>query len=486
MLNNSVYKFSLWGMKFAVDSESGNFFEIDDAAYDVLEFFTTLSEDKIIEKLSFKYDAAAVKSAMMNIARLKRKGAIFSKGRPSNLKFGREITDLTLNVTDGCNLACNYCWNKGGAYSRKKKKNPFMSKDTALSSVDVLIKESNKVRDLVVDFYGGEPLLNYPVIKEVILYCQAISKQAKKRFRFLLATNGTLFDREKAVFLMENGVDVAISIDGPENIQDKQRPFLNGEGSFNAVIKNIRSLPERLRRRLVARATFTPYSTSIVETFNYLRKLGFGRIEICESERAGYNLTKSKQNFFFNKREGLELLKSLYVKLADYYTDEILKRKLNYENTYFNRFFKQLSRLYHIQSISGSCSAGSSQIAVDIDGKIYPCTAFIGISRYSIGQVDTGVRTAEVRNFLGTRRSLNTKCRVCWAKSICQGCGSCYNINYFSNKDLNEPNPYYCEMFLHKTKLMIAMISRIGRNKPHLLDEVLIPEYYSTRGRKQK
>lgn len=486
MLNNSVYKFSLWGMKFAVDSESGNFFEIDDVAYDTLEFFTALSEDRIIEKLSFKYGAAAIKKAIMNIACLKRKGAIFSKGRPSNLKFGRDITDLTLNVTDGCNLACSYCWNRGGAYSRKKKKNPFMSKDTALSSVNVLVKESNKARDLVVDFYGGEPLLNYPVIKEVILYCQAIAKQAKKRFRFLLATNGTLFDREKAVFLMENGVDVAISIDGPENIQDKQRPFLNGEGSFSAVIKNIRSLPERLRRRLVARATFTPYSTSIVETFNYLRGLGFGRIEICESERAGYNLTKSKQNFFFNKREGLELLKSLYVKLANYYTDEILKRRLNYENTYFNRFFKQLSRLYHIQSISGSCSAGSSQIAVDIDGKIYPCTAFIGIRRYSIGHVNKDVMTTRVNNFLGTRETLSPKCLACWAKSICQGCGSCYNINYFTSKNLNEPNPHYCELFLHKTKLMIAMLSRIGKQKPFLLDEVLIPEYYSTRGRNRK
>ncbi len=486
MTNNSIYQFSIWGMRFVVDTESGNFFEIDDIASDALNLFTTNREREITERLSLRYPKSAIKSAIRNINLLKNKGVIFSNSKPSNSNFKREVTDLTLNVTDGCNLACNYCWNKGGSYTRRKRKNPLMPKETALRAVNVLVKESNNAADLVIDFYGGEPLLNYTVMQEVILYCRAIAKKVKKRFRFLLATNGTLFDKNKAVFLMENGVDVAISIDGPKGIQDKQRPFSTGGGSFDAIMKNIEALPNRLRHRLVARATFTPYSASIVETFKYLRNLGFERIEICESERAGYNLTDERKEYFFNKKEGLELLKALYTKLSDYYTQEVLREKLDYENTYFNRFFKQLSRLYHIQSISGSCSAGSSQIAVDIDGWIYPCTAFIGIKRYSIGHVNKDVMTKRVNNFLNTRKTLSPKCSACWAKSICQGCGSCYNINYFTSKNLNEPNPHYCELFLHKTKLMIAMLSRIGKQKPFLLDEVLIPEYYSTRGRNRE
>ncbi len=157
---------------------------------------------------------------------------------------------------------------------------------------------------------------------------------------------------------------------------------------------------------------------------------------------------------------------------------------LTYENTYFNRFFKQLSRLYHIQSVVGTCSAGFSLMAADMDGSIYPCTAFVGMPQFRVGTVNTGIDERKLEGFLNIRISSSESCEECWAKMICRGCGSCYNLNYFTNKNLGQPDPYYCELFRYKTKLMIAMLAKIGENNHKLLDKVFIPEYYATRGRK--
>jgi radical SAM protein with 4Fe4S-binding SPASM domain len=194
---------------------------------------------------------------------------------------------------------------------------------------------------------------------------------------------------------------------------------------------------------------------------------------------------ESKNRFFFTDKKDIDHLKSLYNKLAKFYTQEVIKGKLTYENTYFNRFFKQLSRLYHIQSIVGTCSAGYSLMAVDMDGSIYPCTAFVGIPRFKIGTVGTGISDTKLQNFLNTKIYSSEACSKCWAKRICRGCGSCYNLNYFTNKNLGQPDNYYCELFRYKTKLMIAMISEIGLSNPSALRRVLVPQYYVTRGRKK-
>jgi len=395
----------------------------------------------------------------------------------------RRITDVTLNIANKCNLRCKYCWNQGGAYGKSSGNTRIMDESVAFKAVDLLIRESKGAQDLVVDFYGGEPLLNFKLIQEVINHCAKIKKRHKVNFHFLLATNGTLLTKERGNFLIENGVDVAVSLDGDRATQNIQRPFPDGSGSFDTVIDNIRSLPKQYRERIVGRATFTPYSSRVINTFNFLRGLGFERIEVCESEKAGYGL-KQNNNFFFSGAKGIERLKSLYYGLARFYTGEIIKGNLTYENTYFNRFFKQLSRLYHIQSIVGTCSAGFSLMAVDMDGSIYPCTAFVGIPKFRIGNIKTGINEKNMARFLSTKVSSSADCNKCWAKRICRGCGSCYNLNYFLNKNVGKPDYYYCELFRYKTKLMMAMIAEISKKNAKSLDAVLIPEYYAARGKR--
>ncbi len=478
-----VYQFRMWNKEFAVDIESGNFFEVDKAASEGIELMHCYGDKEVMQRLSSNHGPKSAKLTMGNLSGLRKKGLLFSPKRPLSKNMPRKITDLTLNIVNACNLRCRYCWNQSGAYGNSSSGSKRMNGKIAAKAVDLLIRESGNAKDLVVDFYGGEPLLNFELIKGTIEYCRGIQRKNKNNFRFLLATNGTLLTRERGRFLIGNGVDVAVSLDGSRRVQDTQRPFSGGRGSFDIIMDNIKSLGADFSRRLVGRATFTPYSTKIVRTFKFLRSLGFERIEVCESEKAGYGLD-SKNRFFFSGAKGLKGLKSLYYNLADFYAREVINGNLTYENTYFNRFFKQLSRLYHIQSVVGTCSAGFSLMAADMDGSIYPCTAFVGMPQFRVGTVNTGIDERKLEGFLNIRISSSESCEECWAKMICRGCGSCYNLNYFTNKNLGQPDPYYCELFRYKTKLMIAMLAKIGENNHKLLDKVFIPEYYATRGRK--
>lgn len=480
-----VYQFRMWNKNFAVDVESGNFFEVDKAASEAIKLMHRCNEKEVMQIISNNYGRKSANRTLGNLFKLKKQGLLLSSKHSIPKNIPRKITDLTLNIVNACNLRCRYCWNQSGTYGNSLTGNKRMGGRIATKAVHLLIKESKHAKDLVVDFYGGEPLLNYEIIKETIEYCRRIQKQNKINFRFLLATNGTLLNKERGEFLIGNGVDVAVSLDGSRAIQDTQRPFADGGGSFNKIMDNLNSLKTDFRRRLVGRATFTPYSARIVTTFKFLRNLGFERIEVCESEKAGYGLDSNNQ-FFFSGQEGLKRLKSLYYNLAIFYTQEVIKGNLTYENTYFNRFFKQLSRLYHIQSVVGTCSAGFSLMAVDMDGSIYPCTAFVGIPQFRIGTVNTGIDERKLNTFLNIRISSSDTCEECWAKRICRGCGSCYNLNYFTNKDLGRPDPYYCDLFRYKTKLMIAMLANISEVDPVILDEVFIPEYYAARGRKKR
>ena len=477
-----AYQFKIRDKNFVVDVESANFFEVDDIASEAISLMQRCATKEVKEKICQKYGHKPAKATIANLSRLKKEKVLFCQPKPADSYIKRRITDLTLNIVNSCNLRCRYCWNKAGSYGNLSGDNKKMGERVAFKAIDLLVKGSRGVKDLVVDFYGGEPLLNFELIKNVIGYCRKIQDRKGIKFRFLLATNGVLLDKEKGEYLIANGVDVAVSLDGPRKIQDKQRPFPDGTGSYDIVVNNIRLLSKKYRRRIVGRATFTPYSDEIVKTFKFLRDLEFDRIEVCESEKAGYGLEPNNQ-FFFSGPKGLSHLKSLYDGLVLFYTKEILGGRLTYANTYFNRFFKQLSRLYHIQSIVGTCSAGFTLMAVDMDGSIYPCTAFVGLPKFRIGTVEKGISEDKVRKFFDNKISSSEACNKCWAKRICRGCGSCYNLNYFSSKNLGQPDPYYCELFRYKTKLMIAMISDIAIKNPRLLDKVLIPEYYATRGK---
>ncbi len=473
-MKTRFYRFEQWDKKFAIDNRTGNFFEVDKLGWDAIGVLDNNPIGKAVEILSAKYDPKAVKAAVASL-----KDLIDDKVKPSKSKVAKKSTPsapkffyVTLNLINECNLVCKYCWNDSGSYS-KEDEHLKMGEDIAFKAVDLLIKGSGNKKELVVDLYGGEPTLNFELVKKVVNYCKSREKDSKKEFHFLLATNGTMLTPEKAKFLDDNGVDIAISIDGEKEMQDKMRPFRSGEGTYDIIMKNLDKIPAGLRKRMVARATVTPFNPKIVEIFKTLRGLGFERIEICETEDVCFGMKREKAKYFFKNKKDVEVLKHEYERLAKFYVDEIIAGSFNYYNIYFNRFFKMLARLYHQNKIWGCCSAGIGQIAVDAKGDIYPCTTFLDIKAFKIGDVFKGIDQSSKRILLDSEITTSASCDKCFAKVLCKGAGSCYNINYYFNKSITEPVEDFCDIFRFKTKLMIAVIAAINAKKPHLLSELL-------------
>ena len=214
-MKERFYKFKQWDKSFAIDNVTGNFFELDETGWDAIDLFDSMPMGKVINTLSSKHGLKAAKKTVQIFKQLSEKGLISSnkmKFKKSNVSVPK-LFYMTLNLINNCNLRCQYCWNDSGQYSQEMG-SVKMDKDIAFKAIDILIEGSGAKKELVVDLYGGEPFMHWQLVKDVIQYCKSREKDTKKEFHFLLATNGTLLTLEKAKYLYDNGVDVAISIDG--------------------------------------------------------------------------------------------------------------------------------------------------------------------------------------------------------------------------------------------------------------------------------
>ncbi len=360
-----------------------------------------------------------------------------------------------------------------------------MSVETALKAVDTLVKLRGRDKDLVVDFYGGEPLLNLKTLMATVNYCRENQSKWKTRFHFLLATNGTLLTPAIATELLSKGVQIAVSIDGPKAIHDNNRPFINRKGSFDTILLNLRRMPKEVMKRLVGRTTVTPFFTDMIKLYEHLKGLGFERIEIFESEDACHKILPGQESSFFSTEENYKLLYEAYEKLALRYIDDVISGKLNYSKTFFNRFFKLMQRLYYNHEVSGGCPAAKGQIAVGIDGKIYPCTSFLGVHEFELGQVDCGIDNRKFQAFIKKINKRFEHCQKdCDLFSLCRSTGSCLNVNYFFNGDPAVPHKRSCALFAEKLALAAASLSILSEKIPHRLEELFGFDPIGRRGNK--
>lgn len=407
------------------------------------------------------------------------------------------LTDLTINLTSDCNLRCVYCWNDHGKYSNrqflkaqtkkpdKDTEDAHMPVETALKAVDILVKLRGEDKDLVVDFYGGEPLLNLETLMATVNYCRENQSGWKVNFHFLLATNGTLLTPSIAAELLNKGVQIAVSIDGPKAIHDNNRPFADCQGSFDAILSNLKSMPESVMKRLVGRTTVTPFFTDMIKLYEHLKSLGFERIEIFESEDACHKISPNQESSFFSSDENYKLLYEAYEKLALRYIDDVVSGKLNYSKTFFNRFFKLMQRLYYNHEVSGGCPAAKGQIAVAIDGGIYPCTSFLGINEFRLGHVDCGIDSNRYKKFIEKTNKRFEHCqRDCDLFSLCRSTGSCLNVNYFFNEDPAVPHKKSCALFAEKLALAAASLSILSEKIPGQLEKLFGFDPIGRRGNK--
>ncbi len=492
-----VVLFHKLGRYIGISTSTGDFYELSPETYNLLEqwnkristFLSLPSKQEILalaNKLSIP--PGITKSFPMS-------------GRKISYKPDRVVsaclTDLTLNLTSSCNLRCVYCWNDHGQYSNsvflkekaksseKQNTSEHMPVAIALRAVDALVKLRGKDKDLVVDFYGGEPLLNIETLMATVDYCRKNQSKWKVNFHFLLATNGTLLTPSVAKKLLSKGVQVAVSIDGPRAVHDNNRPFVNRKGSFDTISSNLKAMPKAVMKRLVGRTTVTPFFSDMVKLYEHLKELGFERIEIFESEDACHKISPQQESSFFSTEENYKLLCSAYEKLAVRYIADVVSGNLNYSKTFFNRFFKLMQRLYYNQEISGGCPAAKGQIAVSVYGGIYPCTSFLGIKEFELGNVNHGFEVKKYEKFINnTNRRFEHCQRDCDLFSLCRSTGSCLNVNYFFNEDPAIPHKKSCDLFAEKLALATASLSILSDKIPHRLEKLFGFDPIGRRGNK--
>jgi len=489
-----VYLFKRLRQYIGVSTEKGDFYNLSPEAYRALRRWNNalVATNQILSKeiaaeLAIK---CLVPPDISNLFPLR--GEKDLSGEDSDVSS--RITDLTLNITSRCNLRCIYCWNDQGKYSNTDfeqssssgksgdQKESDMSLETACKAVDFLLKESGDAKRLVVDFYGGEPLEKVEVLKAIVSYCRQKAKEHDVSFHFLLATNGTLLTPSIAKELIDSGVQIAVSIDGPKNIHDNNRPHQNRKGSFDEIAENLKNMPDYVKKRLVGRTTVTPFFSDMVALYKNLRDLGFERVELFESEDACHKITPQREGIFFRTDQEYQKLFKEYERLALLYIDEVAEGFLDYRKTFFNRFFKLMQKLYYNHEVTGGCPAAKGQIAVSSDGDIYPCTSFLGVEKFSLGNVDTGIDKLKYNAFVKVIDRRFDFCRDCDLFSICRTTGSCLNMNYYFNSDLAMPYQRSCELFIEKLKLAMAALAILAEKIPDRLEELFGFDPVGSRG----
>ena len=426
-----IHVFNIKDLYFAIDTNSGLVHAVDEIVYDLLidEKFKC---ENALNQLNDKYGEKTVKEAISEINYLIDNKMLYTEGTRYINKIEPAIKAMCLNMTHDCNLRCEYCFASQGTYNGEKA---FLSFETGKKAFDFLVQSSGKRRNLEVDFFGGEPLMNFETIKKLVDYGRSLEKDNNKHFRFTVTTNGVLLDEDKINYINENMDNVVLSIDGRKETNDRMRKTINGKGSYEVIINNFKSfISKRGNRDYFARGTYTAYNLDFSEDVKHMREAGFDKISVEP-------VVALPEEKYALKEEHIDILKQEYEKLAEYYVDSYNTDK----KFQFFHFNIELDGGPCIYKRSIGCGAGTEYVAVTPSGELYPCHQFVGQEEFIIGNVDDGITNEEIVNkFKNVLVNEKPVCKDCWAKYYCSG--GCHANAYNFNKDFNIPYGVGCEL----------------------------------------
>lgn len=353
--------------------------------------------------------------------------------KPTSDQDRPTVSSIVLEMANDCNLNCLYCYGCGGTYGRKRE---LMSFDTAKKAVDFLFSNCGDVKHPHVTFFGGEPLLNFGVLKKIVLYCETLEQISDKKFFYSMTTNGTICNDEIARFLYDNNIHVMLSIDGPKNIQDKFRPTNSGKSSFDMVLPNINRFKNVNRGELTARATICSPMFQFVDIKNALLELGFTRVQmsLVDIERTSPLFAGSVEEGKPNER----LLEG-YMELADDYIKSIKESGIS-DNKLFHSMLRDL---YFKNGKTSACAAGIRSFAIGTDEYIYPCHRYMGMKDYSVGTLSSGVDMDKVQFYRHSNVFEKEGCSNCWIRLLCGG--HCSHTSVTQENDIKKAPKVYCE-----------------------------------------
>jgi len=442
-----VHQYKNNGYNIVLDVNSGAIHVVDEVTYDVIEAFETSTKEEIIRKLADSYKEEEICEAYEEVEQLKNNGELFTNDDYEGYIDGLAdrptvVKALCLHIAHDCNLACRYCFAEEGEYHGRRA---LMSFEVGKKALDFLIANSGSRRNLEVDFFGGEPLLNFQVVKDLVAYGREQEKIHNKNFRFTLTTNGVLLDDDIIAFANKEMSNVVCSIDGRKEINDKMRPFRKGDGSYDLIVPKFQKLAEsRGQDKYYVRGTYTRNNLDFSEDVLHLADLGFKQISVepvVAEETDSYAL----------REEDLPVLFEQYDKLAK----EMVERKKEGKDFNFFHFMIDLEGGPCVAKRLSGCGSGTEYMAVTPWGDFYPCHQFVGKEEFLMGNVEEGITNLDLqRKFKKCNVYAKPKCRDCFAKFYCSG--GCAANSYNFTGDINNAYDVGCE--LQKKRIECAIM----------------------------
>ena len=435
-----IHRYQLRGYNIVLDVGSGAVHLFDDLSYHMLGYLTPPLSDEVPDELFAKLSDFGtpddIRDSYAEILELSRRGELFSEDgyEAYERMLGMSpIKAMCLHIAHDCNLRCDYCFASTGDY---KGGRALMSLEVGLRAIDYLIEHSGNRRNLEVDFFGGEPLMNWSVVEEVVRYARSKEAEHGKNFRFTVTTNGLLLDDEKIAFINREMSNIVLSIDGRKEIHDKLRITANGKGSYDLILPKMQKLvaARDLDRDYYVRGTFTKYNLDFSKDVLHLRELGFDQISI-EPVVSDPDLSYSI------REEDLPTIYAEYERLADI----LIERRKAGDTINFFHFMLDLSQgPCAIKRLRG-CGCGNEYVAVTPQGDVYPCHQFVGHEDWKMGSVLDGTCDETIKEtFAHTHVLSKPDCSACWAKFYCSGGCSAQNMQY--EGDIRKPHAISCDL----------------------------------------
>ena len=451
-----VHQYKNNGRNIVLDVNSGSVHVVDDLAYDAIALYDKKSEEEIVQELKGSYPENDIREVLEDIRALKDAGQLFTEDiyRDYIMDFKKRKTvvkALCLHIAHDCNLACKYCFAEEGEYHGRRA---LMSFEVGKKALDFLIANSGNRRNLEVDFFGGEPLMNWQVVKDLVAYGREQEKIHDKNFRFTLTTNGILLNDEVKEFVNKEMGNVVLSLDGRKEINDMMRPFRGGQGSYDQIVPKFQKMAEsRNQTNYYVRGTFTHYNLDFAKDVLHMADLGFKQISVepvVAPPEADYTI----------REEDVPVLCEEYDRLAA----EIVRREKAGEHFNFFHFMIDLTGGPCVAKRLSGCGSGTEYLAVTPWGDFYPCHQFVGQEEFLMGNVDDGIVREDIRDeFKTCNVYAKEKCRDCFARFYCSG--GCAANSWNFHHSINDVYDIGCELERKRVECAIMIKAALAEDE---------------------
>lgn len=449
-----IHAYKLNGYNIVLDVFSGAVHAVDAVAYDAIVLYKEKEPAALKAFLLEKYadrsdvNAAEIDALLADIAALEADGKLFTADSYADRAFDfknrhTDLKALCLHVAHTCNLNCTYCFAAQGKYHGERA---LMSYETGKRALDFLVEHSGKRKNLEVDFFGGEPLMNFEVVKQLVAYARSIEPKTGKHFRFTLTTNGVLLDDEVTEFANRECHNVVLSLDGRREVHDRLRKTVNGQGSYDVIVPKFQEfVKKRGNKSYYVRGTFTKNNLDFTNDLFHMADLGFTELSmepvVCNPQEP-YALSEAD-------------LPELYTQYEILAKDMLRRKKEGHPITFYHYMLDLTGGPCIYKRISG-CGSGTEYLAVTPWGDLYPCHQFVGEEAYKMGNVFDGIQnTALQQEFKLCNAYARPECKDCWAKLYCSG--GCAANAYHATGSITGVYKYGCELFKKRMECAIML-----------------------------